>query len=121
MIGALKDKYSLPKLLKRLHLSRSSYYYQMSVMKVNEKHESLRIHIKEIFHNNHGTYGYRRIKILLKREGIVVSEKVIRRIKKEEGLIVNVRSKRRYNSYKGEISPAAANLIERNFHSDKPN
>ena len=58
MIGALKDKYSLPKLLKRLHLSRSSYYYQMSVMKVNEKHESLRIHIKEIFHNNHGTYGY---------------------------------------------------------------
>lgn len=31
------------------------------------------------------------------------------------------RKKRRYNSYMGEISPAVPNLLERDFHADKPN
>lgn len=31
------------------------------------------------------------------------------------------RKKRRYNSYMGEISPAVPNLLEPDFHADKPN
>ena len=40
---------------------------------------------------------------------------------KEEGLSVTQRKHRKYNSYKGEISPTAPNLIARDFHADKPN
>lgn len=40
---------------------------------------------------------------------------------REEELVVIARSRRKYNAYKGQISPAAPNVIERNFHADAPN
>src|SRR5690625_4884340 len=40
---------------------------------------------------------------------------------REEGLVVIGRKRRKYNSYKGEISPPAPNIIARNFHADAPN
>jgi putative transposase len=40
---------------------------------------------------------------------------------KEEQLTVPYRKKRRYSSYKGEISPAVENLVNRDFHADEPN
>ena len=66
-------------------------------------------------------YGYRRIHALLKRENIIISEKVIRRIMKEEQLVVKIKRTRKYNSYQGEMSPAVDNLINRNFSASKPN
>ena len=121
IVDALKNKYSLPKLHKHLHLSRSSYYYQSKVLKSEDKYINLRLRIIDLFHSNYNAFGYRKIHMLLKREGITTSEKVIRRIMKQEGLIVKVRKRRKYNSYKGEISPAVDNLIKRDFHADKPN
>jgi putative transposase len=40
---------------------------------------------------------------------------------KQENLVVKIRKKRKYNSYKGEISQAVSNVIERNFYANKPN
>ena len=39
----------------------------------------------------------------------------------EEGLVVLVKSRWRYNSYQGEISPSVPNTVNRDFHSEKPN
>ena len=39
----------------------------------------------------------------------------------EENLFVNTPKIRKYNSYKGEISPDVENIINRDFHADKPN
>ena len=50
-----------------------------------------------------------------------VSDKVIRQIMVEENLIVNTPKTRKYNSYKGEISPEVENIINRDFHANKPN
>lgn len=75
----------------------------------------------ELFTENKGRYGYRRIHALLKRENIIVSEKVIRRIMKEEQLVVKIKRTRKYNSYQGEISPAVDNLINRIFSASEPN
>ncbi|TYC84067.1 hypothetical protein FXB42_13885 [Acetobacterium wieringae] len=36
-------------------------------------------------------------------------------------LIVNTVQNKKYNSYKGEIGSEVANVIDRNFHADKPN
>ena len=45
-----------------------------------------------------------------------------RRLMKEGSLIAHSSCKRRrYNSYYGEISPPAGNIIERNFHANAPN
>ena len=121
IIDALKNKYSLPKLCRKLCISRSSYYYQEKAIHAEDKYRDIRIKICELFRSNYGAFGYRKIYALLKREGITLSEKVVRRIMREEGLIVKVHRRRKYNSYKGEISPAVENLINRDFHSDKPN
>ena len=121
IIGALKNKYSLPALLNKLDMPRSSYFYQVKVLRGRNKYEELRQRIRVLFEENKERYGYRRINILLKARGIVVSEKVVRRIMKEDELTVKLRKTRKYNSYKGEISPSVENLVNRDFHAEQPN
>ena len=102
IIDVLKNRYSLP-LLQKLQLSKSSYYYQEQSLQKEDKYTLLRVRVIELFTENKGRYGYRRIHALLKRENIIVSEKVIRRIMKEEQLVVKIKRTRKYNSYQGEI------------------
>ena len=40
---------------------------------------------------------------------------------KAEKLTVPTKRMRKYSSYKGEITPEADNIIDRNFHADEPN
>ena len=121
IIDALRNKYSLPKLCAKLAIPKSSYYYQELALKAEDKYKILRVRIIDLFHENRDAFGYRKIHMLLHKEGAIVSEKVVRRIMKEENLTVKQRRKRKYNSYKGEITPAVDNLIDRDFHAEKPN
>lgn len=120
VIDAMKEKYPLPSLLHRMGISRSSYYYQVKALSREDKYEWLRTEITRIFKENKMRYGYRRIHAELRKLKIEISEKVVRRIMKEESLEVKTRKVKKYNSYKGEISPAVPNEVQRNFHSDSP-
>lgn len=121
LVDALRNEYTLKELLDRLELAVSSYFYQHNLASMPDKYEELRGHIKELFAENGGRYGYRRIQALLVREGSLISEKVVQRIMKECDLLVSGKRKRKYNSYQGENAPGAENRIERNFYADKPN
>lgn len=122
IVDALRNGYALPILLQKLKLSRSSCYYQRKQTLYPDKYEALRCHIKVLFATNSGRYGYRRIHTWLAREDIHISEKIVRRIMSESNLIVKGKRKnKKYNSYKGEITPAVPNVIERDFHADAPN
>ncbi|WP_422678822.1 IS3 family transposase [Clostridium thermosuccinogenes] len=90
-------------------------------MKCSDKYATLRTRIIELFNKTSERYGYRRIHALLIKEGIRVSEKVVRKIMSEDKLIVRVKRRNKYNSYKGEISPAVPNIVKRDFHADAPN
>lgn len=121
VIDALKDKYSLPLLLKVLHIAKSSYYYQRTVIKRVDKHDAIHKNIIELFKEKRCCYGYRRIHNELRRLGIIVSEKIVRRIMREEKLTVPTKQTRKYSSYKGEITPEVDNIINRDFHAEQPN
>ena len=121
LIDALRKKYKLKELLPVLKLSKSSYCYQVQCIKSEDKYKDLRLRIKDIFATNKARYGYRRIHCSLKKEGIVVSEKIVRRIMSEEQLLVKTSKRRKYNSYKGEIGPEVENVIDRDFFADNPN
>lgn len=121
VIDALRNKYRLSILLKSLCLSKSSYCYQAAALKREDKYLSLRSEIKGIFEENKRRYGYRRIHTVLKNQGIFVSEKVVRRIMNEENLAVPFVKVKKYSSYQGEITPAVDNLVQRNFHAERPN
>jgi len=75
----------------------------------------------EIFERNHRCYGYRRIKASLSELRLRVSEKVVQRLMKQEQLVAATSKRRRYGSYLGEISPAPANLLNRDFSAVAPN
>lgn len=85
-VDALRDRHSLLRLLERLSLSKSSYYYQETVLRREYKHRDIRKKITELFYETKECYGYQRIYGLLERKGIHLSEKVIRRILRKEGL-----------------------------------
>ena len=58
---------------------------------------------------------------MLKKNGFTVSEKIVRRLMREEGLFLRIKSRQKYSSYKGEISPEVPNLVQRDFHAECPN
>lgn len=102
-------------------MSRSSYFYQRARLLAEDKYREVRHRIKDLFNENGGRYGYRRIHALLLREGRRISEKIVRRIMAECALVVFGRKKRKYSSYQGENAPAAENLLERDFRAEAPN
>jgi putative transposase len=57
-------------------------------------------------------FGWRRIRILLKREGLVMNHKRLRRLYCAEGLQVRPRKKRRVRLARGHVSPAPTKLNE---------
>lgn len=121
VIGALRSKYPLQDLLKIFNIAKSSYFYQQKVLGLPDKYINIRERIKFIFYEVAKRYGYRRIHRILINEGIIISEKIVRRIMQEENLVVYHKRRRKYSSYVGEISPAVPNIVNRNFHADKPN
>jgi len=121
LVDALRNDYPLNALLTCLEMARSSYFYICKIALMPSKYVKLCLRITDLFEENSGRYGYRRIHALLAREGTFISEKVVRRIMSESDLVVVGKKKRRYSSYQGENIPAANNLIDRDFHADAPN
>jgi transposase InsO family protein len=121
LIDALRAKYPLNELLAMMDMPKSSYFYQREAQRRPEKYTALRAEMKRVFAENKNSYGYRRIHTVIKSKGLTISEKVVRRIMEEEQLVVPYKKKRRYSSYKGEITPAVDNLVARDFHAAKPN
>lgn len=121
VIGALRNKYRLHELLNVFHMAKSSYCYQQASLMRPDKYSDIRKKIRSVFDGSSNRYGYRRIHSSLKNEEITVSEKVIRRIMLEDKLLVPYVKRRKYNSYKGEITPAVPNVIERSFRAEQPN
>jgi len=121
LVDALKQTYALPELLAALVLARSSYFYHRARLLLADRHADARRVIADIFELNHRCYGYRRIRAALGRQQVFISEKVVRRLMRQEGLAAASTRRRRYGSYRGEISPAPENLINRDFRAAAPN
>ena len=121
LIDALRTEYPLNELLWMMSMPKSSYFYQKEAQIRPDKYASLRTKVKEVFAENQSRYGYRRVHAEIKIKGTIVSEKIVRRIMEEEQLVVPCKKKRKYSSYKGEISPAVENVVARDFHADAPN
>lgn len=121
VIDALRDRYPLKDLLVLFCMAKSSYCYQEAAMNAPDKYKDLREKLRELFAEAQERYGYRRLHAVLRTNGRIVSEKVVRRIMREEEMKVYNKRRRGYSSYKGEISPEVENVINRDFHAEKPN
>ena len=89
-------------------------------MQKEDKYASVKEEITTIYHENRGRYGYRRITAELRKRNFLLNHKTVQRLMKELGLVCRVRMKK-YRSYKGEVGKIAPNLLNRDFHAEKPN
>ena len=65
-------------LLKIARISRSVYYYYINKKDIDEKNKNIIEKIKEIYHANKGRYGYRRVTLELKNQGLNINHKKCR-------------------------------------------
>lgn len=120
MIWELRHEFKLSLLLEVAELPRSTYYYYIKHMKDEDKYSEIRKQITDIFHENKGRYGYRRITMEMHNRGYVINHKTVLRLMNEEKIKCMVRIKK-YRSYKGEVGKVAPNLLERDFSTSAPN
>jgi transposase InsO family protein len=87
-------------------MPRSTFYYHQKHLNATDKYEIEKQEISEIFHQNRGRYGYRRITFELRNRGLVLNHKTILKLMTELGLKCKVRMKK-YRSYKGYVGKIA--------------
>ena len=92
------------------HLSRSTYYYHQSKKDKDEKNKDIMQLMTDIFHEHKGRYGFRRITLELRRRGICINKKKVRRLMNKLGL-KGKQPKIKYHSYKGEMNGTTVNHL----------
>lgn len=106
-------------MLQVLKLPRSAFYYQTKASKRPDSYADERALITSIFHQHKGRYGYRRIHLELRNQGIMINHKTVQRLMGQLNLKSTVRPKR-YRSYKGDIGKTAPNILNRDFTTNRP-
>ncbi len=115
-----KEKYTIIAMCRFFGVSRSGYYEYLKHMDMDDKDESLGIKIAQCQSKSNKTYGYRRVKIWLEREGFVVNHKKVLRIMNKYGLLSEIRRRRKYK-YMGQQLHKYENILNSQFHANKPN
>lgn len=100
-------------------ISKRAYYSHIKQCSKDDHDASL---IYDVFNESNGTYGYRRIKqALLFKYGLVMNSKKIRRIMKEYHIIPEYAKKKKQTAKKKVLQEnVKANLLKRNFTTDRP-
>ncbi|QSF46693.1 IS3 family transposase [Paenibacillus tianjinensis] len=121
----LQKKYSLILLCKLAGVSRSGFYKWMNrqtfVSPKQREDEAMKLKIVECYEKLKGIYGYRRVKIWLKRSyAIHMNHKRVQRLMGELGIQAVIRRKRPYYGKK-EAYVISENHLNREFNADLPN
>jgi putative transposase len=115
----LGQHYPVSRLLTVAGLSSSTFYYQRTALAVEDKYADIKQAIRAIYDRHKGRYGYRRIRSALVGMGLKINHKTVQRLMEQLAIKSLVRPKK-YRSFKGEISKAAPNEINRDFSAERP-
>ena len=124
----------MKELLNYLNIAKSSYYYTISLYNKEDKDLLVKDKITTIFNENNKRYGYRRITLELKNQGIIVNHKKVKKLMGILGLF-GITPKAKYRSYKDDMNGTVPNLLldkvideekhktkyKQNFKTTKPN
>lgn len=117
MIRQNAHKYSVSAMCKVLQVNRSTYYYESKPTLSNNSIEEAVI---EIFENNRRVYGTRKIKVELKKLGMVASRRRIGRLMRQNGL-VSAYTVAHYRPHKTRCNESEIqNELKREFNKETP-
>ncbi len=80
VLNELRQFYPLDELLRAAEIPRSTFYYHLKALSKPDKYAGVKKRIGEIYHENRGRYGYRRVTLSLHREGKQINHKAVQRL-----------------------------------------
>ena len=101
-------------------VSRSGYYAFVHSLDRPEKDAALAEVIAQQRERSFCTYGYRRMWLWLKSQNIFHNPKTVLRVMKKYGLLSEIRRRRKWQQM-GQQVHRYENLLNREFHADRPN
>ena len=115
-----RTEYPVSVMCQFFKVSRSGYYDFIRRLGRPEKDAALAKSIAEQRKRSFGTYGYRRMWLWLKSQNIYCNQKTVLRIMKKYDLLSEIRRRRKWQQM-GQQVHKYANLLNREFHADRPN
>lgn len=88
-------------------------------MQAEDKYGEAKASIRLLYHTHKGRLGYRRITLLLRKQGQLINHKTVLRLMRCLKLKSVIRVKK-YKSYKGEQGRIAPNVLNRGFQAEEP-
>ncbi len=101
-------------------VSRSGYYAFVHRLDRPEKDAALAEVIAQQQERSFRTYGYRRMWLWLKSQNMFRNPKTVLRVMKKYGLLSEIRRRRKWQQM-GQQVHRYENLLNREFHADRPN
>ena len=114
-----KDQYSISEMCRFFGVSRSGYYDFVKRLEIPDRDLPLARLIEECQQECKNTYGYRRVTIWLDKKNIHHNPKTVLRVMQKYNLLSIVR-RRKYYHY-SSVLHKYPNLLNREFHADRPN
>lgn len=104
-------------------IKRSTYYNWLKRPESKRKKQDNNLvdKIKKIHKDSYQTYGQRRIKLQLKKDGIVCSKRRVKRIMNENGIFSKHRFKYKATTNSNHNYPIAPNILNQDFTANYPN
>ena len=115
-----RAEYPVAVMCKFFAVSRSGYYAFVRRLGKPEKDVALAEVIAQQQKRSFRTYGYRRMWLWLKRQNISYNPKTVLRVMKKYDLLSEIRRRRKWQQT-GQQLHKYKNLLNREFHADRPN
>jgi len=116
-----RDRYPIMVMCRFFKVSRSGYYDFVKRIDNPARDGYLATLIAECQERCNKTYGCRRVQIWLqKKKHVTINFKTVLRIMNKYGLLSEIRRRRKYRKM-GEELHKYENVLNRNFHADRPN
>lgn len=115
-----RTEYPVCRMCRFFEVSRSGYYDFVRRIGKPEKDAELADIIAAQRERSLRTYGYRRMWLWLERQGIHRNPKTVLRVMKKYNLLSEIRRRRKWTQM-GQQVHKYENLLNRDFHADRPN
>jgi transposase InsO family protein len=121
IIEELREFHSLQWLIEFAQVSRAGYYKWKNSREKQKKRSGEEQFVKErilAIHRLHPYFGYLRMTVALRKEGLSINHKRVYRLMKELGIRSVIRKKRRFFGKRRSV--VQPNRLKREFHAGKP-
>ena len=116
-----RKSYSISRMCRFLEVSRSGYYSWCKHKDEPDRDLPLAELIQVCQQNTNQTYGYRRVRIWLRREhNLVVNSKAVLRLMRKYGLLAQIRRPRPLYQRQQKVN-VFANILNQAFKAERPN